>query len=89
MTGIKLTLIAAVSAAAMTAIAPSAVASEYPWCLAYTGEAGGSKNCGFSTLEQCRASASGNIGFCEANLFYEGPAERTTKRARRGKDHNG
>jgi hypothetical protein len=89
MAGFKLALFAAVGVAAVTALAPPAVAIEYPWCLAYTGEAGGSRNCGFSTLEQCRASAGGIVGFCEANTFYSAPAERPARRARRGKDHNG
>ena len=44
---------------------------EYPWCAQYTGgEEGGGRNCGFSTLEQCRATISGIGGSCEPNLFY-------------------
>ena len=40
----------------------------YPWC-ASLGR--GSSNCYFSTLEQCRAAASGNGGNCYRNPWYE------------------
>jgi hypothetical protein len=39
---------------------------------------GGASNCGFITLEQCRATVSGIGGFCVPNQFYTGPAERST-----------
>ena len=52
-----------------------ASAVEYPWCAVY-GEPMGAKNCGFSTLAQCRAAISGNGGYCEANPFYTGPRGR-------------
>jgi len=45
----------------------------YPWCAVYSGNKGGGTNCGFSTLDQCRATVSGIGGFCEPNLFYTGP----------------
>ncbi len=35
----------------------------YPWCANYGGDASGSSNCGFLTLEQCRATVSGIGGF--------------------------
>jgi hypothetical protein len=43
---------------------------EYPWCAQYSGDGDGGRNCGFSTLEQCRATVSGIGGSCEPNLFY-------------------
>ena len=88
MTSIKLALLVAMSVAAVTAFASPAAAIEYPWCVAYSGMGGGGKNCGFSTYEQCRVSAMGT-GYCEANTFYDGPAERPARRARHGKHHNG
>jgi hypothetical protein len=88
MTGIKLALFAAVSVAAVSALASPAAAIEYPWCLQYMGMAGGSRNCGFSTIEQCRVSARAT-GFCEANTFYDGVAERPARPARHGKHHQG
>jgi hypothetical protein len=37
----------------------------YPWCAVYSDDAGGASNCGFLTIEQCRATESGIGGFCE------------------------
>ena len=42
----------------------------YPWCAMYSGDGGGGTNCGFLTLEQCRATVSGIGGFCARNQFY-------------------
>ena len=33
---------------------PARAEIEYPWCAVYSAKGGGT-NCGFSTLEQCRA----------------------------------
>jgi Protein of unknown function (DUF3551) len=44
-----------------------AVAETYrPWCADY----GGSTNCGFSSWEQCRMTASGTNTFCVQNQWY-------------------
>jgi hypothetical protein len=42
----------------------------------------GQVNCGFLTIEQCRATVSGMGGFCVINQFYNprGPASATRKR---------
>ena len=84
----KVALFSAMSMAALATHTSPAVATEFPWCVRYSGEGGGSRNCGFSTIEQCRASASGT-GFCEFNTFYSGVTERPAKHARRVKNHNG
>ena len=48
----------------------------YPWCAVYGGES----NCGFLTIDQCRATISGMGGFCEPNQFYNPrPAARARK----------
>ena len=53
----------------------------YPWCAVYSGDAGGASNCGFLTIEQCRATVSGIGGFCEPNQFYNpGKPSRTPYR---------
>jgi hypothetical protein len=54
----------------------------YPWCAVYSGHAGGASNCGFLTIEQCRATVSGIGGFCAPNQFYNPgrPAARARKR---------
>jgi hypothetical protein len=46
------------------------------------GDSGlGASNCGFLTIEQCRASVSGVGGFCVRNQFYnpKGPAKGARK----------
>ena len=77
--------------AALDVFTPSVGQAEpYPWCAQYSGgRGGGGRNCGFATLEQCRATISGMGGFCEPNLFYTGPAERPAKHARKHKRHEG
>jgi Protein of unknown function (DUF3551) len=63
---------------------PARAAIEYPWCAQYSGgEMGGGRNCGFSTIEQCRATVSGIGGFCEPNLFYPGSASDTSQTKRK------
>ena len=47
-----------------------AYAQNYPWCAIYSGGMGGTRNCGFSTYEQCRAAVSGNGGYCALNNQY-------------------
>jgi Protein of unknown function (DUF3551) len=54
----------------------------YPWCAVYSGTMGGASNCGFLTLEQCRATVSGIGGFCEPNQFYN-PRRSAPRRHRR------
>jgi len=52
-----------------------ASADPYKWCS--VGEA---TNCGFVTLEQCRA---GSRRGCQLNPFYTGPDEKPAKRTRK------
>ena len=47
------------------------------------GDSGlGGSNCGFLTIEQCRATVGGGSSFCVPNQFYNphGPAKRTRNR---------
>jgi uncharacterized protein DUF3551 len=63
-------LLPALAAASLMLSAPAAKAEiTYPWCAQY-GEDGGGRNCGFATIEQCRAALSGNGGYCEQNAMY-------------------
>jgi hypothetical protein len=84
-------MLAALAAANLMLGAPAAKAEiTYPWCAQY-GDESGARNCGFSTLEQCRAAISGNGGFCDQNSMYRAettgsvtplaPARRQTPRA--------
>jgi len=49
-----------------------AEAQNYPWCAVYN-EDGPASNCGFITIEQCRATVSGIGGSCERNDWYKPP----------------
>ena len=57
----------------------------YPWCAFYSGDGGGGTNCGFLTLDQCRATVSGVGGFCGPNQFYNPgrPVPRTSRGVQR------
>lgn len=57
---------------AASALAP-ALADPYRWC----AQAGKKNSCYYVTLDQCRASISGNHGFCNPNPFYDGQPVRT------------
>ena len=64
-----------------TALAYEMPYDPYPWCAVYSGDGGGGTNCGFLTIEQCRATVSGIGGFCAPNQFYNPkPAARARKR---------
>lgn len=77
-------LVATIMTAAAVVLLPAAGSADpYKWCAVYSGGWAGGTNCGFVTIEQCRATVSGIGGFCEPNQFYTGPAERPAKRARK------
>jgi len=59
---------------------------EYPWCAVYGGDAGGASNCGFTTIEQCRATVSGIGGSCEPNQFYTASRPAVHHRKRKHAD---
>src|SRR5262245_51503052 len=61
--------LAALLAACMVLVGAQSSSAEviYPWC---AQKSRGSRNCGFVTFEQCRASVSGT-GFCVENPFYQ------------------
>jgi hypothetical protein len=76
------------AAIASISATPARAEIEYPWCAQYGGgEMGGGRNCGFSTLEQCRATISGIGGSCEPNLFYPGSATDTSQRKHKKREH--
>jgi Protein of unknown function (DUF3551) len=66
---------------------PARAEIQYPWCAVYgmAGDLG--TNCGFSTLEQCRATVSGIGGSCEPNQFYKGPVTNGSGQQRKKKRH--
>jgi Protein of unknown function (DUF3551) len=77
-------VIAVGSVISLFLIADPAAADSYKWCAAYRN---GGTNCGFTTIEQCRATVSGVGGFCEPNHSYTAPdktsAQRSQKQAQR------
>ena len=85
-------MLAVLFAILLASAADTARADPYRWCSVYGGgEDGGSSNCYFMTLEQCRANVSGIGGFCAPNPFYDGrplttpgeAAPRTKRRSQR------
>jgi Protein of unknown function (DUF3551) len=80
-------LVAAGAMIAVTYLSRPADANEYPWCAQYSSDdGGGGRNCGFVSWEQCMETVRGMGGDCQRNLFYEGPADRPVKHARKHKD---
>jgi hypothetical protein len=67
------------------AAAPSAQAQNYPWCASFHEGAG--VNCGFTSYEQCMATARGTGGSCAPNNTYvppqtAAPARHATRKRR-------
>ena len=60
--------------------AGAANAESYKWCAVYGGSGAAPTNCGFATLEQCRATVSGMGGYCAVNSFYTGAEKRKPHR---------
>ena len=57
---------------ALNSLASPAKADPYRWCAEY-GAGHGGRNCGFVTLQQCRAAISGdNRAVCIPNPFFDG-----------------
>jgi hypothetical protein len=54
----------------MAMAAPTAQAGEF--CMT---DSSGMRGCGFATMEQCHASASGKNGTCGRDPFYQNPAD--------------
>jgi hypothetical protein len=78
------TILTAVAIAALVMVAgahPSVAEVTYPWCAEYSMQ--GSSNCGFTTIEQCRAALSGNGGYCNQNPMFRPGVEGVPPRHRR------
>jgi hypothetical protein len=60
--------------ACVVSVGTRAEAQNYPWCAIYSGGAvSGGTNCGFTTFEQCMATAFGLGSFCYRNTQYVPP----------------
>ena len=78
--------IAALAVLIAGSLTDQAKADPYRWCAEYGGGRGGGTNCYFVTLDQCRAAASGNGGFCRPNPYYTGGGDRPRRRVSRAYD---
>ena len=70
-----------VLAALISTLSASVAAAQGAWCT----EGMNTQNCGYYTLEQCRAAAAGLGSPCHPNPFYTAPAATPTKRSKRRK----
>jgi hypothetical protein len=81
------TLAKLVVATAMTLAAASAQAQtydpNYPICLQTFGRNGNSISCGYTSMVQCRWSASGRAAQCITNPYFAGPNPGRTRRPHR------
>jgi hypothetical protein len=64
----KAVLFFALLAATMVVNIQPSAAREYPWCANYGPS---TRNCGFVSFEQCRATITGTGGFCAPNPMYQ------------------
>jgi hypothetical protein len=55
--------------------AASPASAQGAWCARYSGSHGGATNCGFYTLEQCRAAVSGVGGECSPSPYASYPGQ--------------
>lgn len=83
MTVLKSIRFAGLGLAALVVLGPTGSAQadvEYPYCLVPSLFTVGT--CYYTTLEQCMAAASGNIGTCERNPRYVAPPMRQLRSKR-------
>jgi hypothetical protein len=71
--------------------APATAQNNFPWCANFADGAG--INCGFSSYEQCMATARGSGGSCSENDMYTGPKAAGSNAAapapRQARKHHG
>jgi hypothetical protein len=63
-------LVGAVMLTLAIGIRPGAAMVIYPWCVQYGGISSSTQNCGFTSFNQCLATASGNHASCIPNPWY-------------------
>ena len=79
----RIILAVTLGAAALAWAAPAS-AREYAWCADYGSRRGHTAtNCGFDTIEQCRATVFGIGGSCRPNGFYQGEPRAEARRKKR------
>jgi Protein of unknown function (DUF3551) len=70
-------LIAAFGGSGLMAIAPARAEMVFRYCMIGTPNMG--RDCTFTTLQQCQATAAGGIGFCQENPAYTAQARQTIR----------
>ena len=78
--------ILAISAISAFATAPAQAGYDYPVCLRVYGPASYNE-CAYTSLQQCKASASGRAAECYPNAFYADAALAPS--GRKGRRHQG
>jgi hypothetical protein len=66
-----LSLVGAILLTLGAGVRPSAAMVIYPWCVQYGGISSSTRNCGFTSFNQCLATARGNGASCIPNPWYE------------------
>jgi hypothetical protein len=66
--------------AASTSGAVPAAARDYPFCIKGCDFGAGRGDCSFSSYQQCQATASGRVAYCDANPYYTAYAEPQSNR---------
>jgi hypothetical protein len=63
-------LVGAVMLVLVTDVRPGAAMVIYPWCVQYGGISSGTLSCGFTSFNQCLATARGSGASCVPNQWY-------------------
>ena len=74
--------------AAVFALAPvTAIARELPFCIKSCDYGGGHGDCSFTSYQQCQATASGRLAYCDTNPYFnagsDGQSARTHQSRRK------
>jgi len=64
-------LVAPLVAAVILALAPTtAMARDFPFCIKSCDYGGGHGDCSFASYQQCQATASGRLAYCDVNPYF-------------------
>jgi hypothetical protein len=70
---------AAIAAGALAStgiLSAPAQARDYPFCIKFKSYAGPRGDCSFDTYQQCLATASGRLAWCDTNPYFVYPEPR-------------
>jgi hypothetical protein len=73
--------LALITATTICAAMPAA-ARDFPYCIRGCDFGAGAGDCSFSSLAQCKATASGRDAYCEANPYFNARADMPIDRSR-------